>query len=298
MSRRYIAIYGIIFRYNNMIRINTGIPIKVHLRKSGSNIPLCSLMHYGTYNTDKIKQLEKDKRSFLKGFSLDVISKHELTEYLIISNQFYKSNNLPDNLLESPLNNNAYKGLLEFAVKIRNGAPVTDNYRSLGNFHPVSPECSWKFANNIPSMLKGGKNILDIGAGTFYPAIEYAKQHPEHFIIGVEPNAMMVTLAYENLSRIGLLKKPLNNLKIVLGDMAIMPPPPNFKADLAIARGVFHFVSPEQSIKITEGVLNWLSPSGDLFVSPGHKEEINNHIIICMKGSKAHTGIPIFDPPK
>src|SRR5262249_40786149 len=105
--------------------------------------------------------------------------------------------------------------------------------------------------------LKRDAVIADIGAGTGYFAVRFARMVPDGHVHAVDTEAEMVRFLERRARREGL-----KNLIAILG--AADDPRLTEKADLVVLVDVYHHI--ENRERYFRGVRDWLKPGGRLVV--------------------------------
>ena len=232
------------------------------------------LEQYGTYTYARSQELQEMKGSFLAGNNLDKRTRLELAEYLLLSGQLSRDQAVPyeAKLSWTPPENPRLDQLNDIIIDIKDGNSVGFG-RSVGMYCNTSSRSVWAFTSFIPTLLlKAGGTILEIGPGHSYGAIKYASDHPDKNIITIDANALNIMGAYYNLQQEELIRGPVTNLKIMLGDICSTKLPPQQRADLVIAQSVINRSGNDtmDAMILKAMVINSV-PSAKLIVIPGNK---------------------------
>jgi len=238
---------------------------------------------YGTFSVGEIERFEalteamSTKKPITENgkalYDNDVL---RFTQYLLMNHTIS---------LAVAIKNGDYPELSEHSRLVAAGGRTDWGY-SLG-MHLSIPDdplermpAAWSFAEDIPEILSGGKNILELGSGISIGSMRYARAHPEHFVVDVEANVYNVEVAYEILGMLGRIDDPMPNLRIMLGDICWLRPPEDFRADLLIAKDVFWRTVPlEEDKEMLRAFLKWAQPNASFRLLPGMKGfEMRSHI--------------------
>jgi len=253
------------------------------------------LEQYGTYTYARIQELQELKRSFLAGNNLDKRTQLELAEYLLLSGQLSRDQAVPyeAKLSWTPPKNPRLDQLNDIVIDIKDGNSVGFG-RSVGMYCNISSRSEWAFTSFIPTLLlKAGGNIMEIGPGHSYGAIKYASDHPDKNIITIDANALNIMGAYQNLKAKELIRGPVTNLKIMLGDICSTKLPPQQHADLVIAQSVINRSGNDtmDAMILKAMVINSV-PSAKLIIIPGTGPDVRS-FISAITGKKFTTEIAL-----
>jgi len=230
-----------------------------------------AMIHYGTFDARKVRQMEKLKRAFLKssrgaGPKLSKIQRLRLTEYLLISGELYGTAGVPEDLANAT---EKFRGLIPEIYDIRYNKRLSSGLRSHGMF---SPTCYGLWQKNVQDAINPlhKRSLLEVGPGYSFGSILFAENNPESFVVAVEANALNLLGAYGLLNERKLIEKPLPNLRLLLGDISKLRPPADFRADLVVVQ-FFNVAGPtltQEDRQVCEGILRWMDRDAKIVVYP------------------------------